>query len=98
MGGCEIIDGQASRTIGWHSVLALAIKPSFSVRAFKPSAAKAELKASSYRSGEPVRHPKARADYLAITTVVQELRSLGKSRSAAMRILSRGRSPRMIGQ
>src|SRR5438067_6346452 len=35
---------------------------------------------------------------LAITTVVQELRSLGKSRFAAMRISSRGRSLRMIGQ
>ena len=36
--------------------------------------------------------------YLAITTVVQELLSLGKSRFAAMRISSLGRSPRMIGQ
>src|SRR5437667_2248454 len=35
---------------------------------------------------------------LAITTVVQELLSLGKSRFAAMRISSRGCSPRMIGQ
>ena len=42
-----------------------------------------------------VRHE---SDYLAITTVVQELLSLGKSRFAAMRISSRGRSPRMIGQ
>jgi len=38
------------------------------------------------------------SNYLAITTVVQELLSLGKSRLAAMRISSRGRSPRMIGQ
>src|SRR6478609_6361145 len=38
------------------------------------------------------------SDYLAITTVVQELRSLGRSRFAAMRTSSRGRSPRMIGQ
>ena len=38
------------------------------------------------------------SDYLAITTVVQELLSFGKSRFAAMRILSRGHSPRMIGQ
>jgi hypothetical protein len=37
-------------------------------------------------------------NYLAITTVVQELLSLGKSRLAAMRISSRGRSPRTIGQ
>jgi hypothetical protein len=36
--------------------------------------------------------------YLAITTVVQELLSLGKSRFVAMQISSRGRSPRMIGQ
>jgi len=36
--------------------------------------------------------------YLAITTVVQELLSLGKSRLAAIRISSLGRSPRMIGQ
>ena len=34
----------------------------------------------------------------AITTVVQELPSLGRSRFAAMRISSRVRSPRMIGQ
>ena len=38
------------------------------------------------------------SDYLAITTVVQELLSLGRSRAAAMRICSLGRSPRMIGQ
>jgi pimeloyl-ACP methyl ester carboxylesterase len=36
--------------------------------------------------------------YLAITTVVQELLSLGKSRFAALRISRRGCSPRMIGQ
>jgi len=36
--------------------------------------------------------------YLAITTVVHELLSFGRSRFAAMRISSRGRSPRMIGQ
>ena len=35
---------------------------------------------------------------LAITTVVQELPSLGRSRVAAMRTCSLGRSPRMIGQ
>jgi hypothetical protein len=35
---------------------------------------------------------------LAITTVVQELFILGKSRVAAMRISSCGRSPRTIGQ
>jgi hypothetical protein len=40
----------------------------------------------------------SRINYLAITTVVQELLSLGKSRFAAIRIPSRGRSPRMIGQ
>src|SRR2546430_14811873 len=34
----------------------------------------------------------------AITTVVQELLPLGRSRFAAIRISSRGRSPRMIGQ
>jgi len=39
-----------------------------------------------------------RAVSLAITTVVLELLSLGKSRFGAMRILRRGRSPRMIGQ
>ncbi len=38
------------------------------------------------------------SNYLAITTVVQELLTLGKSRSAAIRNSSRGRSPRMIGQ
>ena len=38
------------------------------------------------------------ANYLAITTVVQELLSFGRSRFAAMRIGSVGRSPRMIGQ
>jgi len=38
------------------------------------------------------------SDYLAITTVVQELLSLGRSRFAAVRISSRGRSFRMIGQ
>jgi hypothetical protein len=37
-------------------------------------------------------------DYLAMTTVVQELLSLGKSRFAATRISSLGRWPRMIGQ
>jgi len=47
------------------------------------------------RTVDVVRHE---SDYLAITTVVQELLSLGKSRFAAMRISSRGRSPRMIGQ
>ena len=36
--------------------------------------------------------------YLAITTVVHELLSLGKSRFAAIRTLRRRRSPRMIGQ
>ena len=35
---------------------------------------------------------------LAITTVVHELLSLGRSRFAAIRIASRVRSPRMIGQ
>jgi len=35
---------------------------------------------------------------LAITTVVHELLSFGRSRFAAMRIASCGRSPRMIGQ
>jgi len=34
----------------------------------------------------------------AITTVVQELATFGRSRFAAMRISSRWRSPRMIGQ
>jgi hypothetical protein len=43
-------------------------------------------------------HISANSDYLAITTVVQELLSLGRSRFAAMWISSRGRSPRMIGQ
>jgi len=38
------------------------------------------------------------SDYLAITTVVQELRNFGRSRAAAMRICSLGCSPRMIGQ
>src|SRR6202521_3431846 len=38
------------------------------------------------------------SDSLPITTVVQELPSLGRSRFAAMRMSSRGRSPRMIGQ
>jgi hypothetical protein len=42
-----------------------------------------------------VRHE---SDYLAITTVVQELLSLGRSRAAATRIRSVGRCPRMIGQ
>ena len=46
-------------------------------------------------NGGVVRHE---SNYLAITTVVQELLSLGKSRLAAVRISSRGRSPRMIGQ
>ena len=36
--------------------------------------------------------------YLAITIVVHELLSFGRSRFAAMRISSVGRSPRMIGQ
>jgi hypothetical protein len=36
--------------------------------------------------------------YRAITTVVQELLTLGRSRAAAMRMLNRGRSLRMIGQ
>jgi len=39
-----------------------------------------------------------KSDYLAITTVVQELLSLGRSRVAAMRIRSIGRCSRMIGQ
>jgi hypothetical protein len=38
------------------------------------------------------------SNYLAITTVVQELLSLGRSRLAAVRIRSVGRCPRMIGQ
>ena len=41
---------------------------------------------------------KSLALYLAITTVVQQLLSLGRSRLAAMRTSSFGRSPRMIGQ
>jgi hypothetical protein len=42
-----------------------------------------------------VRHE---SDYLAITTVVQELLIFGKSRLAAVWICRLGRSPRMIGQ
>jgi hypothetical protein len=49
----------------------------------------------TYATADAVSH---QSDYLAITTVVQELLSLGRSRLAAMRISSRGRSPRMIGQ
>ncbi len=50
-----------------------------------------ELKDFEFGSG-----PKS--GYLAITTVVQELLSLGKSRVAAKWIPSVGRSPRIIGQ
>ena len=46
--------------------------------------------AISELDSDVVRHE---SDYLAITTVVQELLSLGRSRFAAMRISSRGRSP-----
>ena len=42
--------------------------------------------------------PINRASHLAITTVVQELLSLGRSRVAAMRNCRFGRSPRTIGQ
>lgn len=50
---------------------------------------------------ETVTHPIVwilEANYLPITTVVQELRNFGRSRAAATRICSFGRSPRMIGQ
>ena len=40
----------------------------------------------------------SRMAYLAMTTVVQELFSFGRSRLEAMRIVRAGRSPRMIGQ
>ena len=39
-----------------------------------------------------------RMNYLAITTVVQELLNFGRSRFAAIRIFRVGRSPRTIGQ
>ncbi len=50
------------------------------------------------RTGRVKQNARHEPHYLAITTVVQELLSLGKSRFVAMQISSRGRSPRMIGQ
>jgi hypothetical protein len=62
------------------------------VEATVPFAAELAENTGSHREALKNQH------YLAITTVVHELLSLGRSRFAAMRMRSVGRSPRIIGQ
>lgn len=52
---------------------------------------------SKFQFGEPRKLSCSRL-YLATTTVVQELLSLGRSRLGAIRTSILGRTPRMIGQ
>jgi hypothetical protein len=64
----------------------------------KSCASAASRRTRNFSSGNHSRKVGSSRLYLAMTTVVQELLSLGKSRSAAMRTSSLGRSPRIIGQ